>query len=75
VDKIIKGAKPAEIGQCSLVSSTRNSFKKSFGLYRRAGETRHPEVFKIPEFRVALAAASLPGMTLELFKPISETGH
>jgi hypothetical protein len=27
----------------------------------------HPEVFEIPGFRVALAIASLPGMTLKLF--------
>jgi hypothetical protein len=27
----------------------------------------HPEIFEIPGFRVALAIASLPGMTIELF--------
>jgi hypothetical protein len=29
-------------------------------------KARHPEVFEIPGFRVALAIASLPGMTFEL---------
>jgi hypothetical protein len=33
---------------------------------RHARESGHPEVFEIPGFRVALAIASLPGMTLEL---------
>jgi hypothetical protein len=33
---------------------------------RHAGENRHPEVFENPGFRVALAIASLPGMTIEL---------
>jgi hypothetical protein len=31
-----------------------------------ARENGHPEVFEIPGFRVALAIASLPGMTIEL---------
>src|SRR5438046_7451627 len=30
------------------------------------GERRYPEVFEISGFRVALAIASLPGMTIEL---------
>jgi hypothetical protein len=33
---------------------------------RHAGANRHPEVFENPGFRVALAIASLPGMTIEL---------
>jgi hypothetical protein len=32
-----------------------------------ARESAHPEVFENPGFRVALAIASLPGMTLKLF--------
>ena len=34
---------------------------------RHTGVGRYPEGFKIPGFRVALAFASLPGMTFELF--------
>jgi len=34
--------------------------------YRHAGENRHPEGIEIPGFRVALAIASLPGMTIDL---------
>ena len=45
-------------------------FNKSFGFYRHAGENRHPEVFEIPGFQVALATASLPGMTIELCKEL-----
>jgi len=33
---------------------------------RHAGESGHPEAFDFPGFRVALAIASLPGMTIEL---------
>jgi hypothetical protein len=33
---------------------------------RHAGENRHPETFENPGFRVALAIASLPGMTFEI---------
>src|SRR5215813_14587739 len=35
---------------------------------------RYPEVFEIPGFRVALAIASLPGMTPELFNRFQKTG-
>jgi len=44
-------------------------FTKGFldRLYRHARESRHPEVFEIPGFRLALAVASLAGMTVELF--------
>jgi hypothetical protein len=42
---------------------------KEFGdhHYRHARESGHPEVFEIPGFRLALAIASLAGMTSELF--------
>jgi len=33
---------------------------------RRTGGNRYPDAFEIPGFRVALAIASLPGMTIEL---------
>jgi hypothetical protein len=36
-------------------------------LYRHARESGHPEGFEIPGFRLALAVASLAGMTVELF--------
>src|SRR5262245_18425295 len=36
---------------------------------------KHPEVFEIPGFRVALAIASLPGMTLKIIQRISDTLH
>ena len=35
--------------------------------YRHTRESAYPEVFEIPGFRVALATASLPGMTPQLF--------
>jgi hypothetical protein len=38
--------------------------KKSESPDRHARESGHPKVFEIPGFRVALAIASLPGMTL-----------
>ena len=38
--------------------------------YRHAGKNRHPGVFEISGFRVALAIASLPGMTIELYKKL-----
>jgi hypothetical protein len=41
--------------------------KEARFLDRHARESGHPEVFEIPGFRVALAIASLPGMTLKLF--------
>jgi len=31
---------------------------------RRTGESRYPDVLEFPGFRVALAIASLPGMTM-----------
>ena len=33
---------------------------------RHTGGSRYPDAFEIPGFRVALAIASLPGMTIEL---------
>jgi hypothetical protein len=35
---------------------------------RHTGGSRYPDAFEIPGFRVALAIASLPGMTIELFR-------
>jgi hypothetical protein len=32
---------------------------------RHTGEGRYPDPFEIPGFRVTLAIASLPGMTIE----------
>ena len=46
------------------VSEVRLVFRTS--LVRYTGESRYPDVFEIPGFRVALAIASLPGMTIDL---------
>jgi hypothetical protein len=35
---------------------------------RHTGGRRYPDALEIPGFRVALAIASLPGMTIELFR-------
>ncbi|HEY6366395.1 MAG TPA: hypothetical protein VI585_16540, partial [Candidatus Binatia bacterium] len=40
---------------------------------RHTRESGYPEVFDFPGFRVALAIASLPGMTTELFKDFGNT--
>ena len=40
---------------------------KLFTPNRHTGGGRYPDAFKIPGFRVALAIASLPGMTIELY--------
>src|ERR687891_2882222 len=40
---------------------------------RHARESGHPEEFAFPGFRVALAIASLPGMTIELCRELQ--GH
>jgi hypothetical protein len=42
-------------------------YSKVIGFFgRHAGENRHLEFIEIPGFRVALAIASLPGMTIEV---------
>src|SRR5262245_45861489 len=41
-------------------------------LDRHARESGHPEVFEIPGFRLALAIASLAGMTSKLFNGVPE---
>ena len=41
---------------------------KLFTPSRHTGGSRRPEAVEIPGFRVALAIASLPGMTSELFR-------
>jgi hypothetical protein len=41
--------------------------KKSERLHRHARESGHPEVPGFPGFRLALAIASLAGMTFEIF--------
>ena len=38
---------------------------KSFTITRHAGENRHPGIFEILKFRVALNIASLPGMAIK----------
>jgi hypothetical protein len=40
--------------------------------HRHTRESGYPEVFDFPGFRVALAIASLPGMTLKLFNGFQE---
>ncbi len=52
--------------QSSVLS---RKFTKGFldRLYRHARESGHTEAFEIPELRLALAVASLAGMTAELF--------
>ncbi len=40
--------------------------------HRHTRESGYPEVFDFPGFRVALAIASLPGMTPKLFKGFQE---
>ena len=47
--------------------------KEFDGLSRRhARKSGHPETFDFPGFRVALAIASLPGMTIELCSELPE---
>ena len=51
----------------TLVSCVRSLLKKSCGSpSRHARESGHPDAIDFPGFRVALAIASLPGMTFEL---------
>jgi hypothetical protein len=40
---------------------------------RHARESGHPEAFNFPGFRVALATASLPGMTIQLCGGLQDT--
>jgi hypothetical protein len=54
------------------VSWNQSSLKKSPPLPRHARESGHPDVFEIPGFRLALAVASLAGMTSELFNGFRE---
>jgi len=50
-----------------LVSWNQSSQNKTVGLSTvMLRESGHPEVFEIPGFRLALAIASLAGMTREL---------
>src|ERR687895_2999489 len=56
----------------ALVSWSRNSFSKSLGSRRHARGSGHPEVFEIPGFRLALAIASLAGMTFELLNELKK---
>ncbi len=48
-----------------LVSWLGNPMANSFLSNRHTGEGRYPDLFEIPGFRVALAVASLSGMTTE----------
>jgi hypothetical protein len=43
---------------------------KLFTPNRHTGGGRYPDAFEIPGFRVALAIASLPGMTIELCREL-----
>jgi hypothetical protein len=40
------------------------------GLRRHSRENVNPEAFEMPGFRVALAIASLPGMTIKLRREV-----
>ena len=53
-----------------LVSWNRSSLSKLARLRRHSRESGNPEVFEIPGFRLALAIASMAGMTLEIFNEL-----
>jgi hypothetical protein len=50
----------------NLVSRNQSSFTKSGVRIRHSRGSGNPEAFDFPGFRVALAIASLPGMTIKL---------
>jgi len=58
----------------ALVWCLRTSLKNFWSFARHTGEAGIQKSFEIPGFRVALAIASLPGMTFELCCKISDTG-
>ena len=59
-----QGLKSLGFRDLLLVSWNQSSLKKSASPARHARESGHLEPFEIPGFRVALAIASLPGMTI-----------
>ena len=58
--------------QNDIIYSTRLD---SATLCCHAGENRHPEPFEIPGFRVAVAVATLPGMTTEFCRELLGQGR
>jgi hypothetical protein len=51
-------------------AGNRNAPIKSSGIYGHIGKNQHPVVFGNPGFRVALAIASLPGMTIKCCRKV-----